>query len=108
MNEPPSSLHHNVPHRGVDINLSGTDGSFVSNCHSSIYSHETTKLQIQTIIENVPYNYEITRILFNDDKIIENFLDRKNSNNKQIIRKAIGHDNHYHLEVRSAKQKLPK
>jgi hypothetical protein len=105
LNEAPSSLHHNVPHRGVDINLSGTDGSFVHNYTDLNYDRTATRKQIGIILESTPYNYEIQRILYNDPAIERDFDNRKNSFNKQVIQELKGHDNHYHIEVRSKKFK---
>jgi hypothetical protein len=64
LNEAPSSLHRNVPHRGVDINLSGTDGSFVHDIYRPKYDRKATEEQIRLLINSAPYGYEVNTILF--------------------------------------------
>ncbi len=96
LNGAPSALHNNVPHRGVDINLSGKDGNLVRSCQDPNYDRVATQQQIGILLDSAPYNYEVSRILFNDPRIQSNY-------GKQVIQTCPGHHNHYHLEVRPTK-----
>jgi hypothetical protein len=105
LNGAPSCLHPDkynnpLPHLAVDINLSGKDGNFVKNYSNSNYDRNATLQQIGIIMDSAPYNYEVSRILYNDEDIIKNSINRTNSDGKQVIRKLDGHDTHYHVEVK--------
>jgi len=106
LNGASSRLHNNVPHQGVDINLSGKDGSMVNNYLNPNYDRAATKQQIEIFIDSAPYNYEVQRILYNDP-VIKSAIFKKNTYGDKIIQYADpSHSKHYHMEVRPVKQKF--
>ncbi len=99
----PSTYHHNRSHLGVDVNLTGKNGQPVRYYWNSNYDREATARAIEILMDSAPNGYEVSKVLYNDQEVRNQFYNRKNSYNRQIVRPANGHDHHYHVEVRPIK-----